>query len=79
MHLVGVELGVLADGDGGGSGTGNGTVNYSVAANTASAARSATLSIGSATFTVTQNGSCVYTVTPTSQGFNPASRPAASP
>jgi Putative binding domain, N-terminal/Viral BACON domain len=57
----------------GGSGTGNGTVNYSVAANTSSAARSATLRIGTATFTVTQGGSCVYTVTPTSKGFNPAS------
>ncbi len=55
----------------GGSGMGNGTVNYSVADNAASAARSATLTVGSATFTVTQNGSCVYTVTPTSQGFNP--------
>ncbi|MGZ8264570.1 MAG: BACON domain-containing protein, partial [Burkholderiales bacterium] len=49
---------------------GNGTVNYSVAANTASTARSATLTVGSATFTVTQNGSCAFTVTPTSQGFN---------
>jgi Putative binding domain, N-terminal/Viral BACON domain len=58
---------------GGGSGTGNGTVNYSVAANTASGARSATLTIGTAAFTVTQNGSCAFTATPTSQGFNPAS------
>ena len=58
---------------GGGSGTGNGTVSYSIAANSSSAARSATLSIGSDTFTVTQNGSCVFTVSPTSQRFNPSS------
>ena len=58
---------------GGSSGTGNGTVSYGVAANRSSAARSATLSIGSDTFTVTQNGSCVFTVSPTSQGFHPSS------
>ena len=56
----------------GGNGTGAGTVNYNVAANTASAARSATLTVGTATFTVTQNGACTYSVSPTSQGFNPA-------
>jgi hypothetical protein len=55
-----------------GAGTGSGAVNYSVAANTASAARSATLTVGTATFTVTQSGSCAYTVSPTSQGFDPA-------
>ena len=54
----------------GGSGVGSGTVNYSVAANTASTARSATLTVGSATFALTQNGSCTFTVTPTSRGFN---------
>ena len=39
----------------GGTGTGSGTVNYSVAANTG-AARTGTISIGNATFTVTQAG-----------------------
>jgi uncharacterized protein (TIGR03437 family) len=39
----------------GGTGTGNGTVNYTVAANTG-AARTGTISIGNATFTVTQAG-----------------------
>jgi hypothetical protein len=38
----------------GSSGTGNGTVNYSVAANTTSASRSATLTIAGQAFTVTQ-------------------------
>ncbi len=57
---------------GGGRGTGNGTVVYSIAANSSSAARSARLSIGSDTLTVTQNGSCVVTLSPTRQGFNPS-------
>jgi hypothetical protein len=48
-------------------------VNYSVAVNPASTARSATLTVGTATFTVTQNGSCTYTVNPTSQRFNQSS------
>ena len=41
---------------GGASGTGNGTVNYSVAANTGTASRNATLSIAGRAFTVTQAG-----------------------
>ena len=67
-----VELGRLADGHGRRKRSGNGTVNYSVAANTASTARSATLTVGTATFTLTQSGSCTYSVSPTSHSFNPA-------
>jgi Putative binding domain, N-terminal/Viral BACON domain len=55
----------------GASGNGNGTINYSVAAHTGTAVRSGTITVGSATFTVTQNGSCVYTVTPKNQSFSP--------
>jgi hypothetical protein len=51
---------------------GNGTVNFSVAANSGSAARSATLTVGSATFTLTQSGSCTFVASPTSRGINPA-------
>ena len=51
---------------GGSSGTGNGTVTYSVAANTGTA-RTGTLTIAGQTVTVTQAGSCNYTVAPTTQ------------
>jgi hypothetical protein len=54
------------------SGSGNGTVNYSVAANSGSAARSATLRVGTATFTLTQSGACTFVVSPTSRAFIPA-------
>jgi Viral BACON domain/Putative binding domain, N-terminal len=54
------------------SGSGNGTVNFSVAANSGSTARSATLTVGSATFTLTQSGSCTFVASPTSRGINPA-------
>ena len=40
----------------GASGTGNGTVNYSVQANSASSARTGTMTIAGQTFTVTQTG-----------------------
>ena len=43
-------------------------MNYSVAANTGSAARSATLTVGSATFTLTQSGACTFDVSPASRG-----------
>ncbi len=43
----------------GASGTGSGTVNYSVAANTATTARTGTLTIAGLTFTVTQAGAVV--------------------
>jgi len=57
----------------GGSGTGGGTIDYSIAANSGSAARSATIKVGAATFTVTQSGSCVVTISPATQTFNAAS------
>ena len=48
----------------GASGTGNGSVGYSVAANTATTARTGTLTIAGQTFTVTQNGTqaCTYAI-----------------
>ena len=54
------------------SSSGNGTVNYSVAANSGSTARSATLTVGTATFTLTQSGSCTFAVSQTNRGFNPS-------
>jgi len=56
---------------GGGSGVGTGTVGYSIAANSASTERLATITLGTSTFTVSQHGGCTYTLSPTSQGFNP--------
>lgn len=51
----------------GAAGSGPGTVSFTVAANTSTAARSATLTIAGKSFTVSQSGaSCSYTVTPTS-------------
>jgi hypothetical protein len=58
--------------NGTGTRTGGGTVNYSVAANTATAARSATITANSATFTLTQSGACSFVVSPSSQAFNPS-------
>ncbi|HET7697019.1 MAG TPA: BACON domain-containing carbohydrate-binding protein [Vicinamibacterales bacterium] len=55
---------------GGASGSGGGVVGFSVAANTATTARSATLTIAGKTFTVTQaNAACSYSIAPTSQSF----------
>jgi hypothetical protein len=48
-----------------GSGTGNGSVTYSVAANTTGASRSASVSVGNRSFTITQGGSCSYSISPT--------------
>src|SRR5256712_6031412 len=48
----------------GASGSGNGTVNYTVAANTATAARTGALSVDGQTVTVAQAGACAYTVSP---------------
>ncbi len=56
----------------GGTGTGNGTINYGVATNTSQAARTATIAVGGATFTLTQSGTCGYQVSPSSQSFPPA-------
>jgi hypothetical protein len=49
----------------GASGTGNGTVVLGVAENTATASRNGLVAIGGRSFTVTQAGSCQYTVSPT--------------
>jgi hypothetical protein len=57
---------------GGASGTGNGTVNYAVAANASTSARSGTLTIAGQTFTVNQDGAtpgCTYAIAPPSQSF----------
>ncbi|MEO7271556.1 MAG: BACON domain-containing carbohydrate-binding protein [Vicinamibacterales bacterium] len=56
----------------GGSGTGPGTVAFSVAANTATAARTAAFTIGGQTLTVTQAGtpSCTVTVSPGTKSYN---------
>ncbi len=62
----------------GASGSGNGTVAFSVAANTAVAPRSGTLTIAGQTFTVNQDAAaCTYSIAPTSQGV-PAAGGAAS-
>ncbi|MBI3652476.1 MAG: S8 family serine peptidase [Acidobacteria bacterium] len=56
----------------GASGTGNGTVNYAVAANPSTSARSGTVTIAGQTFTVNQDGAqpaCSYALSPTSQAF----------
>jgi uncharacterized protein (TIGR03437 family) len=53
---------------GGASGTGNGTVSYTVAANTSTASRTGTITVGGQTFTVTQAAAaaCSYLIAPTS-------------
>ena len=51
----------------GANGSGNGAVSYSVAANTRTASRTGTLTIGGQTFTINQAGvSCVSALSPTS-------------
>jgi hypothetical protein len=57
----------------GSSGSGNGTVSYAVEGNPmGSAARTGTIAVNNQTFTVNQNAgaACVYTLSPTSQGFS---------
>jgi hypothetical protein len=57
----------------GSSGSGNGTVAYSVSANTSTASRNGTLTIGGNPFTVTQSGtSCTFTISPTSRSISSA-------
>ena len=57
----------------GATGSGNGTVGYSVAVNTATSPRTATLTIGGQPFTITQAAApCTYTATPASHSI-PAS------
>jgi hypothetical protein len=55
-----------------GTGTGSGTVAYTVAANSATTARTGTLLIGSQTLTVSQASSCVFTLSPTSHSTSSA-------
>jgi BACON domain-containing protein/all-beta uncharacterized protein len=52
---------------GGASGSGNGTVNYAVTSNSSSSARTGTLTVAGRTVTITENGSCSYTISPTSR------------
>ena len=57
----------------GATGSGNGTVGYSVAANPTTSSRTATLTIGGQSFTITQAAApCVYTASPATPSF-PAS------
>jgi hypothetical protein len=56
---------------GGDRGLGTGIVNFTIAANTDDSERIATITVGPSTFTVSQSGGCSFTLTPTSQGFNP--------
>ncbi|MHB8909552.1 MAG: BACON domain-containing protein [Syntrophales bacterium] len=53
----------------GNPGNGSGTVNYTVAANTG-IARNGTMTIAGQTFTVTQEGTCASTISPTSASFS---------
>jgi hypothetical protein len=46
--------------------TGSGRVTFTVAANSSQSVRTGTLTIAGITFTVTQSGTCAYTVTPAS-------------
>jgi len=52
--------------NGGGNRTGPGTVNFTVAVNNGST-RSGTITIAGQTFTVTQDGGCAYSISPTSK------------
>jgi hypothetical protein len=64
----------------GASGSGNGSVGYSVAANTAGTSRSATITAGGKTFTVTQAAAaCSYSLSATSATPAAAAARAASP
>ncbi|MFL6278125.1 MAG: BACON domain-containing protein [Blastocatellia bacterium] len=54
-----------------GSGSGNGTFNYTVLANPDPGLRTGTVTVGTATFTVTQNpASCVFTLSPVAKLMN---------
>jgi hypothetical protein len=52
--------------------TGSGGVTFNLTQNASASSRIASLRIGTATFVVTQTGTCGYTVTPSSQGFSAA-------
>jgi uncharacterized protein (TIGR03437 family) len=51
------------------SGLGDGAVNFTAASNTSGAARTATVSVGSQNFTVSQAAQCTLTLSPTSASF----------
>lgn len=53
------------------SGTGNGTVTYTVSANSGSAQRTGSITVGGQTHTVAQNGNnnCTFTIAPLNQTF----------
>ena len=53
----------------GGSVTGDGTVSYSVSSNTGAGSRIGMMAIADTIFTVTQEGTCSYSITPVSQSF----------
>jgi hypothetical protein len=55
----------------GANGTGNGTVRFAAAANTGPQ-RTATITAGGQTFTVTQGGGCTYSISPGSQNLSSA-------
>jgi hypothetical protein len=50
----------------GGTGSGAGTINFTVAPNPSTFARSANISIGSVVFQITQGGTCLYSMSPVS-------------
>jgi hypothetical protein len=56
----------------GATGTGNGSVSYSVAANTATTARTATITAAGQEFVLTQTGLCTYTVSPATHTIQPS-------
>ena len=58
------------------NGSGNGTVRYSAAANTGPA-RTATITAGGETFTVTQAGGCSYALSPTNKDVGSGGEPVA--
>ncbi|KJU82724.1 secreted protein containing DUF1566 [Candidatus Magnetobacterium bavaricum] len=51
------------------SGSGPGTVTYTALANTSASSKTATLMIAGQTFTVTQEGTCGYTINPATKSF----------
>jgi hypothetical protein len=56
----------------GSSGTGNGTVSYSVDPNLSTNTRMGTMTIAGQVFTVTQSGSCTFTISPSGRIFSAA-------
>ncbi|MEE4354833.1 MAG: C1 family peptidase, partial [Desulfococcaceae bacterium] len=56
----------------GSAGSGNGTVTYSAVQNTTASSRTGTLTIAGKTFTLTQAGSCIYSISPSDNSFSGA-------